>query len=346
MIAERRTRLLLLLYVTSLLVVVVLWLRNAATEQRINQNSITKSEGSVINAANALQVANNNNNKNQQQLQQQPPPKRPQKQLPKRVVVDLPDDGSFRNRRPCNERKRFVVLTTPRTGAHWLQELLILSGFSVQGELFLPLAFDQKLTLSHMKHLLQDFLNDETICFEGFVMMFDIVEAVPDILPHLKQLNFSIVNLRRRNTLSQMVSRSIEEYSAQNLPWHCFASQSCVERALSNLKINITEEIASQLHEMDREESAQKHLVEEKYQFPYIHLTYEKLMNNTRREVCRAISFLMDKIDIEQCMETVNLKVDPQLHKLHPAPMSNYISNWDQIVSLLKDTKFAWMLED
>ncbi|KAL6048691.1 hypothetical protein QOT17_020907 [Balamuthia mandrillaris] len=71
--------------------------------------------------------------------------------------------------------------------------------------------------------------------------------------------------------------------------------------------------------------------------FRHMNVTYEELTTNTRKELCRAIRFL-------GCDCALIQDTPPDIQKLHPKPKSSYFANWDEVVEVLKDTHYAWML--
>jgi len=52
-----------------------------------------------------------------------------------------------------------------------LRQLLCLSGFGVQEELFLALYRENIMSLQSMKQLIQQRLTNDTECMDGFIMM-------------------------------------------------------------------------------------------------------------------------------------------------------------------------------
>lgn len=70
---------------------------------------------------------------------------------------------------------------------------------------------------------------------------------------------------------------------------------------------------------------------------PYIRVDYEDLRQDPYFHVCRVLTFL-------ECSCEHNFTTEMPLVKVHDAPKSSYVANWDMVVNTLRGTEYEWML--
>ncbi|KAL6065919.1 hypothetical protein QOT17_009893 [Balamuthia mandrillaris] len=214
---------------------------------------------------------------------------------------------------PCVERiPKFVVYSIQRSGTHFLQELL--NGYpslNVTLELFHPLR-----PVTSPNH--QD------------------VEQQPWLLATLKQANYSIIRKKRLDLLAAFLSWETQiEHKDKILSWNCDTPE--CKAQYQNLTIRPTMQKLMRFIKRRENMIIQQERLLNELDVRHINVTYEELTTNTREELCRVIQFL-------GCDCALLQDTPPDIQKLHPKPKSAYFENWDEVVQVLKDTRYAWML--
>ncbi|KAL6059107.1 hypothetical protein QOT17_014371 [Balamuthia mandrillaris] len=236
---------------------------------------------------------------------------------------------------------RLVVYSLPRSGGLYLLELLddYLS-LAWGGELFWQFRPVRSPTQSEsiLASLEQNgsfnFLiqNDRSMNPKP---KHEDVQQQPWLLPRFKENGYSFILLQRLDLLAAFLSWETQQ-EHKDADWQCTTAD-CKERFQS---LMIRPNRRSVLRYITKRESlikAQRQLLNESG-IAYITVTYEELTRNAPEEFCKLLQFL--GCDCSQVDSMRSL-----FHKLHPKPKSSYFENWDDVVSVLKDTPYAWMLE-
>ncbi|KAL6055948.1 hypothetical protein QOT17_003723 [Balamuthia mandrillaris] len=234
--------------------------------------------------------------------------------------------------KPCADRiPKFFIYSMQRSGTHYLRDL-IKESFSlpVGRELF---AFKRPVKSSKVTE--RELATHENANITAFIIM------QPWLLPRLKSTGYSVVLLKRLDLLAAYLSyeAQLQHQTMEKTHWNCHTEECAakhehmkIQADVSSLKVflkkrqNAIEEQRSKLEQAG---------------LPYISLTYEELRNNTSKELCRMARFLGC-----DCGALSTETVPVSYVKLHAKPKSFYIKNWEEVVKALKDTPYAWMLDE
>ncbi|KAL6060655.1 hypothetical protein QOT17_013406 [Balamuthia mandrillaris] len=226
---------------------------------------------------------------------------------------------------------RLVVYSLPRSGGLYLLELLddYLS-LAWGGELFWQ--FRPVRSPTQSESILASLEQNGSF---NFLIQYEDVQQQPWLLSRFKENGYSFILLKRLDLLAAFLSWETQQ-EHKDAAWQCTTAE-CTER-FQSLKIRPNRR--SVLKYITKRESlikAQGQLLNESG-IAHITVTYEELTRNAPEEFCKLLQFL--GCDCSQVNSTQSL-----FHKLHPKPKSSYFENWDEVVSVLKDTPYAWMLE-
>ncbi|MEO1295402.1 MAG: hypothetical protein AAFW75_06295 [Cyanobacteria bacterium J06636_16] len=161
--------------------------------------------------------------------------------------------------------------------------------------------------------------------------------AIADYVNHLKQRNFKFITLVRKNFLRSIVSNTVM-FSSAKTKTHNRADEKAVltkvtldigEARYNGYKKPLIEHLRTHqknFSDFEAMSSAQN----------ILKLTYEdNIFSNPSDAYLKTCEFL----SLEPC----DLKI--RLKKTNPFPLSEIITNYEEVKSYLSDTEFAWMCE-
>jgi LPS sulfotransferase NodH len=166
----------------------------------------------------------------------------------------------------------------------------------------------------------------------GFKLMLNQGKKYPIILDYLKEKQFKVILVVRKNVLntsiSKLRSRQTGIYdSSQTI----FDRTKCL-----NSKIRIpVESLLIELDSVAKQNIGLKNTVSN-LGLDYITVFYERLTENRVEETQRILTFLGAAINVE---------LNTQLQKVSPFELKNSVENYEEIVQALKNTPYAIYLE-
>ncbi|KAL6075297.1 hypothetical protein QOT17_003704 [Balamuthia mandrillaris] len=170
----------------------------------------------------------------------------------------------------------------------------------------------------------------------GYVIQQQDVEDQKWLFPMLKASNASVIFLKRLDLLAAFLSWETQRAHKRVQEWHCTTPE-CLER-FDKLTIRPKMHVVQRyLAKREKDILTQERLLTQ-LGFRYHTLAYEDLTSNVQVEVCKIIQFLGCDCAV------IGDSVYTSLLKVHTKPKSSYFQNWEEIVQLLKDTPYAWML--
>lgn len=243
---------------------------------------------------------------------------------------------------------RFVVLSAQRSGSTLLCGCLnrvpcvrCMSECFWPGNLVDPTfdAFVSRVApegfanLSHdaQNYLLTRFL--DAVCVDrpdlngvGFKLLYYQFEQFPEILPWLQRRSVHVIHLFRKNTLKRLVSWIVKEK----------CGQSNSTRLLPQAQIRLDcENLTFLLEDMEAQNTAYKHAFS--VQNSYLEVCYENFVACRSRETARIEAFL--EMGSLGRLTSNTVKVNSDL-------VSDIVVNYNEVVSALKETRFAHFLDD
>jgi LPS sulfotransferase NodH len=246
-----------------------------------------------------------------------------------------------------HQARKFVVLTTNRSGSTWLMSMLnSLPGVTAQGELFLPrprvkeLRWDSDFSIPRFVetqpkgipvrpfsvYSYLDCLYREPKAV-GFKLMYQQLARYPELLAYMMQRHLRVVHLVRRNHLDVLLSYAIKSKIGQA---HLLQGQASPENLQVELK---TDSLVRELEWLQRKQSFARKLLKV-CRLPHIECVYEDLL--AQPEKFRPIlDFLSIRQDLPQS----------SLVKIRRGNQGDIIRNYTQVKAILADSKFAALLE-
>lgn len=244
-----------------------------------------------------------------------------------------------------SQRKKFCVVTTQRSGSTWLSRLLDshpqIKAFEEPfiwrehrpgwKDAYLPTYYDYKtksasqspLILFRYLDLLNSYDDGNSYDAIGFKIMYNHVRDYPNILIKFILDNYKIIHLVRKNYLDILISKAVSEQYGM---WH-----SKVDTKTKQIVLEPST-LISQLEKCDRKYQIY-HALLKVLPLPVMEITYESLLVDQNRVLCQVADFL--QVD----SESITFKSD--LKRLNKGAYSEKIINYDRVISILKDSKYA-----
>jgi LPS sulfotransferase NodH len=182
------------------------------------------------------------------------------------------------------------------------------------------------LDFVNRKYMISTYLSNIVSALEyearGFKLMLDQTRKYPEVLNFLQQKKFKIIHIWRKNIMKIYVSRVKAEQTG------IYVSQKTVDRS----KINIDGELL--IKNLKAIKDAQSKILEiiQELRLAYIDIQYENLLTNRDHELRRILDFL--EVDGE-------FELTTYLTKINPDELPEVITNYHEIVKILRGTEYA-----
>ncbi len=175
-----------------------------------------------------------------------------------------------------------------------------------------------------VRQYLEWFITQDNSPASGFKLMWNQIERFPGALKFLKENNYLLLHIRRRNALRVLVSR----FAARARGLH--HSTGTVSTPLVTLPVH---NLLTLLNQISTDNTNWGKLAE---QLPYLQIDYEDYVENPASEDERMLDFLGASKDVA---------IKSPLVKVTPNDLSKVLSNLDEVTKVLKDTEYEAMLE-
>lgn len=256
-----------------------------------------------------------------------------------------------------NDLTKFIILAGQRTGSTWLADLLYNShpGLRVFGEPFKDapvragdahklkwgyitppiryyewrIKYNRKRPrgpLDYLKMLERDSADYRAM---GFKLMYNQLAQKPELLVPLFVRRYRVMHLVRHNILDVLISRTIMRETGRS-----HTADSGVETV--RIRLN-PDDVVARLERTARRMEQVRRFVRW-MPLPSTEVSYEALSTDPADTVSRLLAFL----DLQQD----DVIVESQLKRINSGGPSDKISNFDEIASVLRNTRFAGYLDD
>ncbi|KAL6062790.1 hypothetical protein QOT17_011935 [Balamuthia mandrillaris] len=277
--------------------------------------------------------------------------------------------------KPCADRiPKFFIYSMQRSGTHYLRDhynmIASILAQLIKESFSLPVG---KELFAHMRPVKSSKVSERELAthenanLTAFIIMHDDVVQQPWLLPRLKSTDYSVVLLRRRDLLAAYLSYEArsQHKTMEKTQWNCRTEECAakyerlkIQANVGSLKMflkkreNAIEEQPGKLKQVRPTNliffSRSSFWAKKLKTFVALcrrgyrtSLTYEELRNNTSNELCRLARFIGC-----DCGALSTQTALVSFLKLHDKPKSFYIQNWEDVVKALKDTPYAWMLDE
>ncbi|EXB75606.1 hypothetical protein L484_026082 [Morus notabilis] len=263
------------------------------------------------------------------------------------IVLDqslhYPQPGTFtREECGCNPVRYFAILSMQRSGSGWFETLLNSHiNVSSNGEIFS--VRERRMNISSIVKTMDKVYNldwftsaskNECSAAVGFKWMLNqgLIQHHKEIVEYFKKKGVSAIFLFRRNLLRRMISVLANSYDKDakllngTHKSHVHSPLEAQILAEYKPKINVT----LMMDELNKANETMTRAIEYFKSTRHIVLYYEDVVNNRTKLK-----------DVQEFLKLPYRELESRQIKIHTAPLSKQVENWDDVQKALNGTSFG-----